>query len=998
MVWAFTLRKLRCGLLAAAVMAGVLAGQVRAEGAAPAGVNALLEALAPLTESPAATQDALKALEAEQQAAQKALGEVEASLVAIRQQIAEAEAKRDALAKRLRAVEAGQKLLSTGIAPAAAPTRSPSEAPSPVPTQPAPAVPAAPAAPSPDATQVANPAPATDPSLTIYTESVRPILEARCLSCHSAEKHRGGLDLSSRAGLLKGGDSGAAFVAGDPAQSLLIKTIRHEAEPHMPLKADKLPEGEIAVLEAWVKQGAPMPEGAAPAPQAKRELVVTDKDREFWAYRPLDDPTPPTVANAGWVQNPVDAFVLATLEEKGLAPAPKADRRTLIRRAYFDLLGLPPTPEEIAQFENDPAPDAWEKLIDRLLANPHYGERWGRHWLDLARYADSDGYEFDKERPNAFPYRDFVIRALNDDMPYDQFVRWQLAGDEYAPDDPQAIAATGFLAAGPFIDNQVTEQNRYDELDDIVSTTASAFLATNVGCARCHDHKYDPVPTRDYYQLLSAFTTVTRRDTVLGTREEARRYADTVKTWDTGVKLAKAELDQYIDEFRLPLRTAKVRALGLSQLDQDLLLAKVDPGNAQQKALLEQHGKAVEVNNDEVRKSLDSKQVGRWDVLARRVQEAEKNKPEAPAMVFAMTDAQREPRESFLLARGNVEAKKEAVQLGFLSVLPGNGDPAFEPGLLRPVEAQTTYRRSAVAEWIVNVDRGAGRLALRVLANRLWHHHFGAGIVRTPNDFGVQGERPTHPALLEWLAQEVQRQGWRLKPMHKLIMTSNAYQMSTAFDEAKAKIDPDNHAWWRRMPLRMEAEVLRDTVLSVSGCLNTTMFGPGIYPAVPEDAIKTGSTPKWPLGVVDGPGTWRRSVYVSIRRSARFPLFEAFDMPDTVISTGKRLATTTPTQGLELLNSPFVNDQARHFSQRLEAEAWQSDEAKVERAYLLTLGRAPQADEMEKSMRFIARQAERYPAPKDQTGSIVPGHDPKERALIDFCQVMLSLNEFAYVQ
>lgn len=991
-------------------MMGIVAPWARAEAAPPGGVAALLEALAPLTENPAATQEALKGLEAEHAAAQQALGELDATLAGIRAQIAEVEAKRASLEKRLRAVEAGQKLLAT-VVPAAAPAE-PTPPPAATPPSPAPSVPApAAAAPAPAIANVPAPAPAAaadaapavstapaDPAFAVFNDSVRPILEARCLTCHNEEKHRGGLDLTTRVALLKGGDSGPSLIVGDPEQSLLIKSIRHEAEPHMPLKAEKLPEGEIAVLVAWVKAGAPMPEGAAPAPQAKREMVVSDKDREFWAYRPLDDPAPPVVEDSAWVKNPIDAFVLAKLEEKGLAPAPPADKRTLIRRAYFDLLGLPPTPEEVEQFVNDAAPDAWAQLIDRLLASPHYGERWGRHWLDLARYADSDGYEFDKERPNAFPYRDFVIRALNADMPYDQFVRWQLAGDEFAPDDAQAIAATGFLAAGPFIDNQVTEQNRYDELDDIVSTTASTFLATNVGCARCHDHKYDPVPTRDYYRLLSAFTTVTRRDTVLGTRADAKHYAEAVGAWDAGVKLAKKDLDDYIEEYRLPLRTAKVRALGISQQGQDLLLAKVDPGNAQQKLLLDLHGKTVEVSNDEVRKSLTSEQVAQWDARASKVQAAEKEKPAPPAMVFAMTDAQREPRESFLLARGNVEAKKETVQLGFLSVLPGNGDPAFEPTLLRPAEAQTTYRRSAVADWIVSVDRGAGRLALRVVANRLWHYHFGAGIVRTPNDFGVQGERPTHPELLEWLAQEVQRNGWRFKPMHKLIMMSNAYQMATTFDAAKAKMDPDNHTWWRRTPQRMEAEVLRDSVLSVSGCLNPTMFGPGIYPSVPEDAIKIGSTLKWPLGVVDGPGTWRRSVYVSIRRSSRVPLFEAFDMPDTVISSGRRMATTTPTQGLELMNSPFVNDQAKHFSLRLRAEAWESQEAQVRRAYALTLGRAPKADELEKSLRFIAQQAERYPTKRDQTGSIVPGNDPRDRAMIDFCQVMLSLNEFAYVQ
>lgn len=838
---------------------------------------------------------------------------------------------------------------------------------------------------------------AADPGLALFNESVRPIFEARCMNCHDGSSHKGGLDLSTRAALLKGGETGPMILAGDPDKSLLLKLVRYEAEPHMPHKAERLPEGEIAKLAEWVKLGAPVPENLSP-PKEKKELAVTEADRAFWAFTPLGAPAPPAVKDAAWVKNPIDNFILAKLEEQGLSPAPAADKRVLIRRAYFDLLGLPPAPEEVEAFVNDPAPDAWEKLIDKLLASPHYGERWGRHWLDLARYADSDGYEFDKERPNAFPYRDFVIRALNSDMPFDQFVRWQLAGDEYAPDNAEALAATGFLAAGPIIDNQVLEQNRYDELDDILSTTCSAFLAMNVGCARCHDHKYDPIPTRDYYRFLSAFGTTARKESVLGTREEAQKYTTILAAWETGMKARKSALEAYINQLRAPLRDGKIRALAIPDADKDLLLARADPGNARQRELLVSNDAAIKVTDEEVRKSLNPEQTAQWDEYARALQEAEKKKPAAPPLVYNITDAQRDPRESFLLARGNVAAKKEPVQLGFLSVLPGSGDAAFDAKLLRPADAPTTYTRTAVAEWIVNVDKGAGRLSLRVLANRLWHYHFGAGIVRTPNDFGRQGDRPTHPELLDWLAGQLQHEGWRLKPVHKLIMMSNAYQMGTAFDEAKAKVDPENHLWWHRRPARMEAEILRDAVLSVSGCFNPLMYGPGIYPAVPEDAIKTGSTAKWPLGVVDGPETWRRSIYIAIRRSARFPLFDAFDAPDTVISSGKRLATVTPTQGLELMNSPFINEQARHFAERVRAEAWQSREAMVRRAYALAVGRTPQAEELERALRFLQEQSERYPAPKDQTGAIIPGNDPFQKALVDYCQIVLSLNEFAYVE
>ena len=979
---------------ACCVVGVVLLSGARGEESAQPGVAALIDALAPLSDDPAKAQAALKDLDAERQAAEASLSELNTTLENIRKQIAEAEAKKAALEKRLKAVDAGCRLVETAFAPAT-PVPVPAPPATPATTQAAAPTPAPSPAPAADATPAV--APAGDPAFALFNDSVHPIFEARCLNCHDASAHKGGLDLSTRAAILKGGESGPMIVPGDPEKSLLIKLIRHEAEPYMPHKADKMPEGEIAKLVEWVKLGAGIPADLT-APKERKAFEVRAEDREFWSFRPLAAVAPPPVKDSGWAKNPVDQFVLAKLEEKGLTPAPEADRRTLIRRAYYDLAGLPPTPEEVEAFVNDAAPDAWEKVVDHLLASPHYGERWGRHWLDLARYADSDGYEFDKERPTAFPYRDFVIKALNEDMPFDQFVRWQLAGDEYAPENQDALAATGFLSAGPIIDNQVLEQNRYDELDDILSTTCSTFLAMNVGCARCHDHKYDPIPTKDYYRFLSAFTTTARKEAFLAPREEVEKFQVAMGAWDAGLKLKRGALDAYIGEKRAPLREAKVRALGIPEGDQALLLAKVNPEDARQKQLLDAHGATINVSDDEVRKSLTSEQVAQWDALARSVQETERQKPMSPPSVYAMTDAQHAPKESFLLARGNVGSKKEAVSLGFLSVLPGEGDAAFDATLLQPEKAPTTYRRTAVAEWIVNMDKGAGRLSARVLANRLWHYHFGAGIVRTPNDFGRQGDRPTHPELLDWLAGELVRGGWHLKPMHKLLMMSSAYRMGTEFNEASAKADPENHLWWRRRPQRVEAEILRDAVLTVSGCLNTRMYGPGIYPAVPEDAIKTGSTPKWPLAVVDGPETWRRSVYIAIRRSARFPFFEAFDMPDTVASAGKRLATVTPTQGLELMNSPFVNEQARHFAQRIAADAWRSRPEMVRRAYALALCRPPSDAELEKGLRFLEQQTARYPAPKDQTGAIIPGEDPFQKALVDYCQVVLSLNEFAYVQ
>jgi len=835
-----------------------------------------------------------------------------------------------------------------------------------------------------------------DQGAQIYTTTVHPILQARCLHCHDTNKKRGGLDLTTPNALHTGGDTGPAILPGDPDNSLLIKLLRHQQAPYMPHKEPQMPQGEIDRIAQWITAGAAAPQQTTQQ-KTKKELQITDKDRQFWSYQPLTNPTPPPTQDTTWPQNPIDQFILTPLEKNNLTPAPKADRRTLLRRAYYDLIGLPPTPEEIENFLHDPAPDAWERQIDKLLASPHYGERWGRHWLDLARYADSDGYEFDKERPNAFPYRDFVIRAFNQDMPFDQFIRWQIAGDEYHPNNPDALAATGFLAAGPIIDNQELELNRYDELDDIASTVGAAFLATNVGCARCHDHKYDPLPTRDYYRFLSAFTTTRRYEAPIGTPEENARYRERQSAWERALGAARKSFDEFRNPLIKATRNARIEALQITEEEKALLRAPTDGNNPAQKTLLERFDKELKPSDADVRQKLTTEQIIQWDALHENIQKLEREKPTSPPLVLAITDKQPEPVESYLLARGNPDMKTEPVRLGFLSVLPGNGDTAFEPSLLKPADAPTTYNRRAVAEWITNLDRGAGRLSARVLANRLWHYHFGDGIVRTPNDFGMQGDRPSHPELLEWLAREIIRHDWRIKPLHRTIMTSATYQMSTEFDEAKAAADPENRLWWRRKPQRVEAEIMRDAILKVSGALNPLMYGPGIYPAVPADAVTTGSTPKWPTDVVDGPGTWRRSIYAFVRRSARMPLLEAFDTPDPASSAGRRLVTTTPTQGLELMNSAFINEQARILAERVRAEAWQSRGAMIDRVYLLAYGRPPEAEEHKRAMAFLERQAARYPSPKDQTGTIIPGTDPFHRALQDFCQVTLCSNEFVYI-
>jgi len=714
-----------------------------------------------------------------------------------------------------------------------------------------------------------------------------------------------------------------------------------------------------------------------------RGLQVTGEDRQFWSFQPLTRPDVPEATDPSWARNAIDAFILRKLDEAGISPSKEADKRTLIRRAYFDLIGLPPSPEEIEAFMADESPDAYEKLIDRLLASPRYGERWGRHWLDLARYADSGGYEFDIDRPTAYHYRDFVIKALNDDMPYDQFVQWQIAGDEYAPDTPQAIAATGFLTSGPTISNQETELNRYNELDDIVGTTGSAMLGLTVSCARCHDHKYDPISQYDYYQMVAAFTTTKRHDAYLTTRAKRDKYLAEKSAWEEEQELIKRIRYEVFEPQIKALQCERVEALAISEEDKALLLQPLDKENERQKQLHEKFKALLEVVPENLADCADLAAIDQSAIAMTQLAAVEQSAPKSPPRALAMTDAQPEPETSYYLARGNPHFKTDEVDLGFLSVLPGANSARFAPARWKPDDANTTYRRRALAEWLTNVDHGAGRLTLRVIANRLWHYHFGNGIVRTPNDFGIQGDRPSHPELLDWLASELQARDWRLKDMHKLIMMSAAYRQGTAYDEAKAKVDPNNRLWWHRAPRRLEAEIIRDNMLAVSDTLNTKMFGPGIKPYMHPDAIATGSTNKWPKDVVDNPSTWRRSVYIYVKRSVIMPMMEAFDGPTVMQSCARRETTVIPSQALISFNSKFAGDQAKQFADRLVKEAGNDPKAQVQHAFKIALGRDATNQEIASSLTFL----------KEQTKS----HDDNHQALVDFCQVIFNLNEFIYI-
>jgi hypothetical protein len=810
-----------------------------------------------------------------------------------------------------------------------------------------------------------------------YEKDVKPILSKNCYACHSSSRAMGGIRLDIRAGAVAKGDSGRpAILPGDSGGSEIIHRLTATGKNmRMPLGGQPLPAESVAIVRSWIEAGASWPESAAdmavrrPGPV---EMQVTDRDRQHWAFRPLQKVQPPAVKDAAWQKNPIDRFVFAALDAKGLAPSPQASKAVLIRRLYFTVIGLPPTPAEVQAFLNDSSPQAYDHLVEGLLANPHYGERWARHWLDVARYADSEGYNRDADRPAIYRYRDFVIRAFNDDMPFTKFVRWQIAGDEYEPDNPEAVTATGFLAAGPREHSMVTDtpenklQYIYDELDDLVSTTSQAMLGLTVGCARCHDHKFDPIPTRDYYRLAAAFRNFDRKETYLSRPHRA--------------------LEQWAGAKRAELREQKIQASDIPEEARVSLRAPLEKNNSGQVFFYKKYDEKLRFTEDEFQAWLSPADRATYEGLKHAVADVEQKLGKEPPKGFVVVDSQATPIDSYLLGRGSARNRKEKVQFGFLSVLTrGNPSGEYRAAVAKPGLA-STFQRGAVAEWLVDVDRGAGALLARVIVNRLWQHNFGEGLVNTPNDFGLQGEKPSHPELLEWLAGELIRNGWQLKPIQRLILTSSAYRLSTEYDKNSAHIDADERLLWRRRPLRMEAEALRDYILAVSGSLNDKMYGPGVRPHIPVEATVTRSKDKWSKDntIVEGSDVWRRSVYVFAKRTVRLPWLETFDAPDWTTSCGRRVPTTVPTQALSLMNDPFVREQARRFAARIGAEAPAGNQSQITYAYQLAFGRPPSPAEMAAGLTFL---------PSRNTDAA-----ENQQRLVNFCHVLFTLNEFMFVE
>lgn len=719
----------------------------------------------------------------------------------------------------------------------------------------------------------------------------------------------------------------------------------------------------------WAALGVVSVTAIAFAATESKTFSATQK--RWWAIQPLAKPALPSVQKRAWVRNDIDAFVLAKLEANNLEPNPAASKSTLLRRASLDLTGLPPTPEEVQSFLSDSAPDAWQRVVDRLLASPRYGERWARHWLDLARYADSEGFKSDETRPNIWRYRDYVIQSFNDDKPYDRFVREQMAGDEMYPNDPAALIATGFNRHFPDESNaRNIMQRRQELLNDITDVVASTFMGLTYGCAKCHDHKFDPILHKDYYRLQAFFAnTRIADDTALLPAAERAQWQKQQDAWSAQTETIRARMHELVKP--------KLDALFKENFDKfpEEIRAAVD-ATPEQRSPIQWHmyykvRPQLEHSEKEVAARLRGEQLKEYNALKVQLATFDDLRPPELPVAQAMVDNEVGSPTTHVLTGGEYDKPLAQVEPGFLSIL----DPS-DAKIAPPAGLKSSGRRTALAMWLTDPKNP---LTTRVMANRIWHYHFGRGIVGTPSDFGMMGERPANKELLDYLSTAFVEQGWSIKKMHRMILLSNTYQQSSAYREEAAKIDPDDKLVWRYAGHRLEGESLRDSMLYVAGQLNTKMYGPGVFPPLPEGVNPRGG---WKKGE-DPSEAARRSVYIFVRRNTRYPMLETFDMPDTHESCARRNNTVTPTQALDLMNNPLVYRWAERFAARVSNDWGLTNDVRVERAFKLAFQRAPSDDERQMALGFLAKQ-------EKITGAAYT-------ALVDFCHMLLNSNEFVYV-
>ncbi|QDU25566.1 Planctomycete cytochrome C [Anatilimnocola aggregata] len=805
----------------------------------------------------------------------------------------------------------------------------------------------------------------TPEQLKFFEEKVRPVLAQNCYKCHGEEKQKGDLRLDLHQALLTGGESGPAIVAGKPEESLLIEAVKYESLEMPP--DGKLSESEIEILTQWVKIGAPWPKehgGAGPGLRVVKDKI-TAADREYWAFQPVRRAALPDVASDTWSRGPIDRFLLARLQTEKLQPAPEAERTTLIRRLSFDLTGLPPTKQQIDEFLADRSPDAYEQLVDRLLARPQHGEHWARHWLDLVRYAESDGYKQDDYRPQAWRYRDYVIRSLNQDKPYTQFIREQLAGDEMEPQTIDGLVATGYMRLGIYEYNQRDVKGQWSViLNDITDVTADVFLGMGMSCARCHDHKFDPILQKDYFALQAFFAPIMPRDDVpVCAPSERTAYEQKLAAWKMRAADILAELDELEKQ---PLKNAAHSQLNRFPDDVvPFLVDKTDeertPYEKQLFALAFRQAKAEQEKIDFTKKLTGAKKE-RWIELREQLKEHNDELPEPPPTAMTVTDVGPQAPTVTVPGKPRLGEVLPAIPTVLCSpeevgVPTSAGAISFE--LEKPAKAgtPTTGRRTALANWLGDE---ANPLTPRVLANRLWQHHFGKGLCESPSDFGRLGVPPSHPKLLDWIAKEFVEKGWNWKNLHRQIVTSSAYRQQSFGPSVteSVRIDPANRLLARMPVRRLTAEQIRDSSLAVAGELSLTIGGPAVEAAKP-----------------------RRSVYVKVRRNSRDPLLDVFDVADGLSTMPTRNVTTTPIQALLMINGSFMIAKAKAASTFVKNQGKTTSEEQVTNLYLQMLGRKPTDSEHAAALSFLRS----------------PSEDKSERTLSDLAHVLLNSNEFVYV-
>ncbi len=775
-------------------------------------------------------------------------------------------------------------------------------------------------------------------------------------------------------------------------------------EACMPLDVRKLAPLALAALLIFTTclfagDQPPKSEGLAPP-----ERFSADQ-RGHWAYQPVKRLEPKAVKNSKWACNPIDRFILAELEDLGQDHSPPASRIALIRRVTFDLAGRPPSTEEVAAFVGDERPDAYDRLVDRLLASPEYGVRWGQHWLDLAHYADTNGFELDAERPDAWRYRDWIVRSLNADLPYDRFLMLQLAGDDLKPGDHDALIATGFGRCGPrevVGGNVIPEVKRQNELSEITATVGSVFLGLTIGCARCHDHKFDAIPTTDYYRLQAFFATSELTDVSIAEQAERDRFEAVRKQLDGKAAPLKTQLATLEAPYREALKARKMTML--SAEERAVLGTPAAMRTAAQKKLATGLESAMRITWEEVAAavSANAADMARRERLKREIYEIERVLPRPPAQAMALVETKSKEVETFVLRRGDFKSRGPKVAPRPPGVLLASQTAGAVPASPGSPKEEKTGRRAALAAWLTGADNP---LTARVIVNRLWQHHFGRGIVATPSDFGVRGEPPSHPELLDWLASELIRQGWKFKPLHRLMVTSATYRQSSKPSAKLASADPENTLFGRMSRRRLDAEGVRDAMLAVSGELNSRMEGPGVLAPIEkeiEDLIFTEAeaVDLWPEDRNPSEHL-RRSIYLFRKRNVRYPLFDAFDAPDTQSACPRRATSTHALQALALLNSEFASARARSLAARVLRAGDAGGDQKIKRAYNLVLAREPSHDEVERAKRFLKAQTELIRNDKRETKAVAcdcTGIDPAEAAAwVDFSLALLNCNEFLYV-